>query len=224
MSRSAAHAVRGEPFGRRALRAAPTVLLYLLGAFAVWFVWPTSLGGCTTITIVSGHSMEPTLHSGDLVLSRCGQAKVGDIVIYAPPGMDRSRVIHRVVGGDGATGWTMRGDNNAWVDPFTPTEDRVVGIARFRVPGLGLATKVLVNPWVWVSVLVLAGALLVWPSRTRTKDVPDDATSADPVPADAVPAVPSPADLELADLLPADASPADPSSARCGEPEPVAAP
>ena len=224
MSRSAAHAVRGEPFGRRALRAAPTVLLYLLGAFAVWFVWPTSLGGCTTITIVSGHSMEPTLHSGDLVLSRCGQAKVGDIVIYAPPGMDRSRVIHRVVGGDGATGWTMRGDNNAWVDPFTPTEDRVVGIARFRVPGLGLATKVLVNPWVWVSVLVLAGALLVWPSRTRTTDVPDDATSADPVPADAVPAVPSPADLELADLLPADASPADPSSARCGEPEPVAAP
>lgn len=215
MSRSAAHAVRGEPFGRRALRAAPTVLLYLLGAFAVWFVWPTSLGGCTTITIVSGHSMEPTLHSGDLVLSRCGQAKVGDIVIYAPPGMDRSRVIHRVVGGDGATGWTVRGDNNAWVDPFTPTEDRVVGIARFRVPGLGLATKVLVNPWVWVSVLVLAGALLVWPSRKRAEDVPDDASSpADPVPADPVPA----------DLVPADPSPADPSPARCGEPEPVAAP
>jgi signal peptidase I len=168
MARSAAHAVRGEPAGRRALRAAPTVLLYLLGALAVWFVWPASLGGCTTLTIVSGHSMEPTLRTGDLVVARCGHAEVGDIVVYAPPGMDRARVIHRVIGGDGAVGWVVQGDNNAWVDPFSPTDERVVGIARARIPGIGAAATVLVNPWLWVSVLVLAAALLMWPTSART--------------------------------------------------------
>ncbi|MBU4213899.1 MAG: signal peptidase I [Actinobacteria bacterium] len=186
MARSAAHAVRGEPAGRRALRAAPTVLLYLLGAWAVWFVWPASLGGCTTLTIVSGHSMEPTLRTGDLVVARCGQAQVGDIVVYAPPGMDRARVIHRVVGGDGAGGWSMQGDNNAWVDPFAPTDSRVIGIARARVPGVGAAATVLVNPWLWASVLVLAAALLVWPTRGRDgADAPAPAAAPQPAPAPA---------------------------------------
>jgi signal peptidase len=178
VARSAAHAARVEPSPRRALSAALTVLIYLAGAAGAWFLWPTSLGGCTTLTIVSGHSMEPTLRTGDLVVARCGQAKVGDIVVYNPPGMPHSRIIHRVIGGDGA-GWTMRGDNNAWNDPFTPTSGDVLGIARLRVPGIGLVGRFLVNPWIWVSVLVLAFALLVWPGRSTDDDADDAAPTAD---------------------------------------------
>jgi len=183
VARSPAHAARVEPSARRALGAAFTVLIYLAGAAGAWFLWPTSLGGCTTLTIVSGHSMEPTLRTGDLVLARCGPAKVGDVVVYNPPGMPHSRIIHRVVAGTGA-GWTMRGDNNAWNDPFTPTSDNVLGVARLRVPGIGLAGRFLVNPWLWVSVLVLALALLVWPGRTTAEDAadasPGDADAATP--------------------------------------------
>jgi signal peptidase len=162
------------------LSAALTVLLYLAGAAGAWFLWPTSLGGCTTLTIVSGHSMEPTLRTGDLVLARCGSAQVGDIVVYAPPGMAHSRIIHRIVGGD-AAGWAMKGDNNAWTDPFTPTARDVVGVARVRVPGVGLAGRFLVNPGIWISVLVLALALLVWPARSDPAEPPVAADPADPL-------------------------------------------
>lgn len=231
MARSAAHAARVEPSARRALSAALTVLIYLAGAAGAWFLWPTSLGGCTTLTIVSGHSMEPTLRTGDLVVARCGQAKVGDIVVYNPPGMPHSRIIHRVIGGDGA-GWTMRGDNNAWNDPFTPTSDNVLGIDRLRVPGIGLVGRFLVNPWIWVSVLVLAFALLVWPGRSTDEDgdtAPADAAAptaaAEPRPVDAaaptadVDAEPPTADAERGVLaVAAVASPIDRPIALAGDP------
>ena len=64
-----------------------TALLVILAIL----VWPTSLGGCTTMTVVSGHSMEPTFHTGDLVVARCGTPAVGDIVIYQPPDSTNAR-------------------------------------------------------------------------------------------------------------------------------------
>ena len=68
---------------------------WVLGAVVVgWFLWPTSLGGCTTLTIVSGHSMEPTYYTGDLVVSRCGDVGVGDVITYRPPDIDGVRVYH----------------------------------------------------------------------------------------------------------------------------------
>ena len=158
---------------RRLLRAVPAVVFYAAAACAAWLLWPSSLGGCTTLTIVSGHSMESTYFSGDIVVARCGDPEVGDIVVYEPAGMGGARIIHRITGGDGAAGWTMQGDNNASADPFTPTNDDVQGIARVHLPKVGLAATALTNPWVWISLIVLALALLVWPTSTRTDDLPD---------------------------------------------------
>src|ERR1700694_3500365 len=77
----------------RAVRITLGSVLLVILAF---FVWPSSLGGCTTMTVVSGHSMQPTYQTGDLIVARCGTPKVGDIVIYQPPGLDaRALVIHR---------------------------------------------------------------------------------------------------------------------------------
>ena len=164
---------------RRLLRAAPTILFYLAAAFAAWFLWPSSLGGCTTLTIVSGHSMEPTYYTGDVVVARCGAPKVGDIVVYQPESMGGARIIHRIIGGDSAAGWKMKGDNNSFVDPFTPTNGEVLGIAREHLPKVGLVAAALTNPWIWVSLIAIAIALLLWPtSRDDEPDAPDapDAT------------------------------------------------
>ena len=62
---------------------------------------PVALGGNTTYTIVAGHSMEPSLESGDLVITR-RQASydVGDVVVYEiPEGSPGAgvKVIHRIV-------------------------------------------------------------------------------------------------------------------------------
>ncbi|MCG7287561.1 signal peptidase I [Cellulomonas sp. ACRRI] len=130
----------------------------------VWFGWPSTLGGCTTLTIVSGRSMEPTYRTGDLVVSRCGTPRAGDVVVYTPPGLDRGRIIHRVVGGDAGDGWVIQGDNNDFLDPWRPHAEDVLGIARLHVPGLGRVASILLDPWAWASLLVVAAGVLLWPA------------------------------------------------------------
>lgn len=157
----------GAPGGGRLRSTAGWAVTALVIGVLVWFGWPTNLGGCTTLTIVSGHSMEPTYYTGDLVVSRCGEPAVGDIVVYTPAGMDRGRIIHRVVDGDAASGWVMQGDNNAFLDPWRPTRHDVLGIARLHVPGLGRVAAILLDPWSWASLLVVAAGALLWPDRRR---------------------------------------------------------
>lgn len=158
---------------RRVLRAVASVLLYAAAAVAAWLLWPTNLGGCTTLTIVSGHSMEPTYETGDLVVSRCGTPQVGDVVVYRPEQLDGGRIIHRLVGGDGENGWVVQGDNNDWTDPFAPTDDEILGVAQLHVAKVGLVGRFVASPWVFGSCLLIAGALLVWPSSRREPDGSD---------------------------------------------------
>lgn len=147
---------------------------WVLGAVVVgWFLWPTSLGGCTTLTIVSGHSMEPTYYTGDLVVSRCGDVGVGDVITYRPPDIDGVRVIHRIVGGDAATGWVVQGDNNGFLDPWNPTSENILGHSVLRLPQVGKVAGLILSPLTWVSLLVIALAVLVWPGR-RTAAEDDD--------------------------------------------------
>jgi len=162
------------PLARRALRALPSVLFYVAVAVIAWFIWPTSLGGCTTLTLVSGHSMEPTYVTGDIVVARCGQPAVGDVIVYAPDEVaGNSRIIHRVVGGT-ADGWVMQGDNNEFLDPFEPAGDEVLGVARVHIPKVGLVFQTFSNAWVWIAMIALALAMLVWPSKDESDDDLDD--------------------------------------------------
>ncbi|MDC7121468.1 signal peptidase I [Cellulomonas fimi] len=188
----------GAPLARRVLRAVASVLIYAAAAVAAWLLWPTNLGGCTTLTIVSGRSMEPTYETGDLVVSRCGTPQVGDVVVYRPDELDGGRIIHRLVGGDGTNGWVVQGDNNDWTDPFAPTNDQILGVAQLHVAKVGLVGRFVASPWVFGSCLLIAGALLVWPSSRDEGDEPDEgdaraaeAAAAGPGPdGDAAPAEP----------------------------------
>lgn len=174
MTETAELAAPDAPTGRRVRRAVVAVLFWSFAVAAALLLWPSSLGGCTSLIVVSGHSMEPTYSTGDVVVARCGAPKIGDIVVYQPDGL-KGHVIHRLVAGNGADGWTVKGDNNTWVDPFTPTDHEVVGIAQFHLPRIGLVTTALSSPIVWVSVLLLALALFLWP---RAED-DDEASRAD---------------------------------------------
>ncbi|WP_182113067.1 MULTISPECIES: S26 family signal peptidase [unclassified Actinotalea] len=184
--RPGAHAA-GAGTPRRLLRRAGDVVLALVGVTLAWLLWPSSLGGCTTLTIVSGDSMLPTYQTGDLVVSRCGPVEVGDVMVYRPDGFGGSRIIHRVIGGD-AAGWELQGDNNDWVDPFEPAGEEVLGTAVLHLPHVGGIASIFLSPLTWVSVLVIAGASLLWPSKD---DPPDggagDAADAAPVQPEQVP-------------------------------------
>lgn len=150
----------------RRLLGAASSLPWISGALVLgWLLWPTSLGGCTTLTIVAGHSMEPTYRTGDLVVSRCGPVEVGDVIVYRPPSAGGARIIHRIVDGD-REGWAVRGDNNDFLDPWTPTQEDILGSAVWQVPQLGRVAAILLSPLTWVSILLVALAVVVWPAAT----------------------------------------------------------
>lgn len=154
---------------RRVVAWVPAALVLAAAAF----LWPSAWGGSTTLVVVAGHSMDPTFATGDLVVARAGSAQVGDVVVYRPDDVD-GYVVHRVVGGDAATGWTLRGDNNDWDDVWHPTADDVVGVVRWHVPGLGAVTPLLGSPVTWLALATVVAGWLLWPRRDETDEPSDD--------------------------------------------------
>lgn len=160
---------------RRAGRVERTVLAWLLLAVAVVVLWPAPWGGTLGLTIVSGHSMEPTYHTGDLVLTvRQPGYAVGEVVSYVvPDGQPGAggRVIHRIVEADGGT-VTTRGDNNAAADPWTFTPSDITGRAVLQLPGVGLLWSPAVFPFLIAIVIGALVTMLLWPSRPDPADAP----------------------------------------------------
>ena len=183
VARESSDAAGAGSVPRRLLGAASSIA-WILGALTVgWFLWPSSLGGCTTLTIVSGKSMEPTYYTGDLVVSRCGPVEIGDVIVYRPPGIDGARVIHRIVGCDAEQWWLIQGDNNDFMDPWRPTQENILGSSVLHLPQVGKFAAILLSPLTWVSLLVVALAVVVWPGREREQDGeadPDKGGEADP--------------------------------------------
>lgn len=143
------------------LIAAVTLGLPLLVVFG-----PRELGGASSYIVISGNSMEPTYHRGDLVIVReRAEYHEGDIVVYRHPLI--GRVIHRVIGREGSR-YVLQGDNNKFVDAFRPGAGDTIGEAVVHVPQVGGLLVRWRSACVLVSVLVL-GAGLVGPGRTHLR-------------------------------------------------------
>lgn len=169
---------RTAPRGRAGrLRAAGGWVLFALVLALAAFLWPHQWGGHTSLTIVSGHSMDGTYATGDLVVGRTGAAEVGDVIVYRPPGLD-GYVVHRIVGGDAEAGWITRGDNNGWDDPWRPTSDDVVGVVHWRVPHAWAVVHLATSPFAIVAYALVVAGVFLWPARTVAV-APDAAAEVD---------------------------------------------
>jgi signal peptidase len=119
------------------LAAVVAAQLALAGAL-LWFCLPQAVGGRAGWVLVSGTSMLPHLHTGDLVLvEHQSSYHVGEVVAYrVPKGQVGAGhvVIHRIIGGSGTTGWRMKGDNRTAPDLWYPTNHDVVGAKLLRIP------------------------------------------------------------------------------------------
>src|SRR5688572_2549198 len=131
-------------------------LTYVGGAVlvAAWafLLRPPFLGGPASYVIVSGHSMEPTLYTGDLVIvHERDEYVVDDMVAFEIEG--GSQVIHRIVGGSASEGFVLQGDNNDWQDQWRPTPDQILGSEWVHVEGAGNWLSWLQRPmnldWCW---------------------------------------------------------------------------
>jgi signal peptidase I len=132
--------------GAVALIAAQLALVAALG----WFCLPQPLGGRADWVMVSGTSMLPRLHTGDLVLvERQASYHVGEVVAYrVPKGQVGAGyvVIHRIIGGNGTTGWRMKGDNRTAPDLWSPTDRDVIGSTLLRIPDAWFVLRLLHMP------------------------------------------------------------------------------
>jgi signal peptidase len=144
-----------------------------------WFVLlrPTSLGGTTSYSTVSGSSMEPRLHTGDLVIAQVQASyAVGDVVVFRVPAGESgegSHVVHRIIGGHPSTGFVMQGDNKDAPDPWQPTASDIVGRSWFEVPGGGNLLLILRRPIVLASLLGGLAALWILTSGSDKRSTGD---------------------------------------------------
>jgi signal peptidase I len=123
---------------RRILRGAFELAFLALIAVAAWFLWPASLGGGTSMIAVQGTSMQPTYHTGDLLMVRHnGSPDIGDVIVYSIPEDEPgggNRVVHRIVARRDDGSIVTQGDNRDTPDPFHITEQDVVGSPVLLLP------------------------------------------------------------------------------------------
>ena len=143
---------------------ASTTILFV--ALAYLFL-PLALGGHTSYVIVSGTSMEPGLHTGDLVLARpAAHYEPGQTVAYRVPKGEPGEgfmVIHRIVGTNADGTFLVQGDNKQAPDQWHPAATDVVGRRWVMVPQGGRWLLWLRNPIVFgglVASLTVASLLM----------------------------------------------------------------
>ena len=150
------------------------VVTLLLSGIVV--LWPTAFGGTVSYVMVSGTSMEPGMHTGDLVITRTRpRYDVGDPVAFrirqGEPGAGNV-VIHRLAGGNEVDGFTTRGDNRNYTDPWTPTRDDILGHRWILIPRAGLWIAQLRAP---IPLGLFCGLHTVWVLAPRRRSVPNPA-------------------------------------------------
>ena len=132
----------------QAIKLTISALIVVLFAVSLLFVGIRALGMATFV--VTGGSMEPTIHKGSLVIDQpvtADKLRLGDIITFDH--YDQTTT-HRIVGVEGSATGTMfstKGDANQVTDPEPITFPGRVGLVKLSVPGLGYAVAWMQYIW-----------------------------------------------------------------------------
>ncbi len=163
--------------GRRVWVIARVCFSVFLLAFVVLICWPPQWGGPVTFAIVSGTSMEPKYHTGDVVfaLKSFDGYKVGDSIVYTVHDGDlRGRVVHRIVRELPDGNFLTQGDNKPYTDPWEVQPDWIAGKARFLIPQGAKALLIMRSPIFLAVVAGLLVAAALWPRKGSEAKGDDD--------------------------------------------------
>jgi signal peptidase len=129
---------------------------------------PVQLGGRYIYTIITGNSMEPNLHNGELAMMQPAEDyQIGEVVVYEHPSL--GHVIHRIIAKKGDR-YTLQGDNNAWVDGYQPTKAEIYGSLRLHIPYAGKVVKGFRTPLGAAALAGVVGFFLFWPENQAAED------------------------------------------------------
>lgn len=166
---------------RVVLALAKLASLCCLAAAGLWFGLPQNLGGRADWVMVSGTSMLPRYHTGDLVLVEHQSGyHVGQVVAYRVPEHEIGAghvVIHRIIGGNGAKGWRMKGDNRTAPDLWYPTNHDVIGAKTLRIPDAWFVLRVFHMPVLLALFAAFAAFFWIAFSDDRKPDTSPEETS-----------------------------------------------
>ena len=118
----------------------PTIVTNFIMVVSLAAIWmgfaPVKLGGQASYVMINGNSMEPGFHLGDLaIVKTASDYSVGDVVTYHDALMN-ANIIHRIIGMDGEH-YLLKGDNNSWIDEYSPTKDEIIGKLWIYAPEIG---------------------------------------------------------------------------------------
>ena len=138
-----------------------------MGLVVIWIAFaPAKIGGQVSYVMVNGISMEPSYHTGDLVIVRKAQIyHVGDVVTYRDAEMG-AYVIHRIIGIEQGQ-FVLKGDNNSWIDAYHPAHDEIVGKQWIYAPKAGRAMQWLRKPINLSLTVVLLGGIFMTSMITK---------------------------------------------------------
>jgi signal peptidase I len=114
-------------------------LLMMIAGLVLMAALPTVFGWHSSV--IGAESMSPLLHRGDVVLlvpAPLEKVHAGQVVGIARPSADGDVTIHRLIRIDPASRLITQGDANPKADPGATPPTELVGVARMRLPYLGM--------------------------------------------------------------------------------------
>lgn len=132
-----------------ALRVVAILILVAFIVFGLPTVFKALLGTDTPFMVVISRSMEPTLKVNDIIVVvgvDPDDIKIGDVIVFRNPTGGPVPIVHRVVDiitlPNGERGFITKGDNNNLNDPWTLTDEYIIGRVVFVIPQLGIVTRI----------------------------------------------------------------------------------
>lgn len=141
------------------------LVCFLLLIGMIFLALENQIGGFRTF-IVSSSSMEPTIDTGSLIITRYVHPHTlqrGDTITFIPPTRDREFVTHRIIGKyDEKNLFTFKtkGDNNKNEDPWILAEGGIVGKVFYSMPHLGFLLS-FIKSKIGIIFLVLLPAVYI---------------------------------------------------------------
>ena len=165
--------ITGRDRAMKKIGSATTILGYVLAAVLVTFSALSATGYVKARIVLTG-SMQPSINPGDIVITAPVtriEPKIGDVAAYQARRFDGAPVgvfTHRIMSGDGQSGWVLKGDNNPSPDVQKPTNSDILGVVIFVIPWLG---NLLSRQVLFTVIPLLAG---MWFLLDTLRKVPND--------------------------------------------------
>jgi signal peptidase I len=165
--------ITGRDRAMKKIGSATTILGYVLAAVLVTFSVMSATGYVKARVVLTG-SMQPSINPGDIVITAPVtriEPKIGDVAAYQARRFDGAPVgvfTHRIMSGDGQSGWVLKGDNNPSPDVQKPTNSDILGVVIFVIPWLG---NLLSRQVLFTVIPLLAG---MWFLLDTLRKVPND--------------------------------------------------